>query len=176
VHPGFSTKNIALSNSKYNQLERKQAKNAEMRVKYADDPQKFMESEVELNTAIQEMHVIAAEPEYYYVMVEQNTVQMLLQLLAHENADIVSAVCNLLQVFLSNKTNLLFNKQELTSVEILHESEEVAKMLVEELLKGQIVETLVQQALNKLNEQEQDEADAVQNALTIIENVNRFNF
>ena len=45
-------------------------------------------------------------------------------------------------------------------------------MLVEELLKGQIVETLVQQALNKLNEQEQDEADAVQNALTIIENVN----
>ena len=56
-------------------------------------------------------------------------------------------------------------------MEILHESEEDTMMLVEELLKGQIVETLVQQAFNKLNEQDQDEADAIHNALSIIENV-----
>jgi hypothetical protein len=60
-------------------------------------------------------------------------------------------------------------------VEILHEGEEGAKMLIDELLKGQIVETLVQQALNKLNEKEADEADAVQNILSILENVPKMN-
>ena len=35
------------------QLEKKLAKNREMRIKHADEPQKFMESEFELNTAIQ---------------------------------------------------------------------------------------------------------------------------
>ena len=59
----------------------------------------------------------------------------------------------------------------MTDVEILHESEDCAKLLIEELLKGQIVETLVQQVLSRLNEGEQDEADAIHNALSIIENV-----
>jgi hypothetical protein len=59
----------------------------------------------------------------------------------------------------------------LTDIEILNESEEGAKLLIDELLNGQIVETLVQQALVKLNEKEQDESDAVQNILSIIENV-----
>jgi len=61
----------------------------------------------------------------------------------------------------------------LTDVEILVESEDCANLLIEELLKGQIVETLVQQVLGRLNEGEQDEADAIHNALTIIENVGR---
>lgn len=45
------------------------------------------------------MHVIAAQSNLYEVFVEQGSVQLLLQLLAHENTDIVSAVCHLLQVF-----------------------------------------------------------------------------
>ncbi|KAL3084364.1 hypothetical protein niasHT_035190 [Heterodera trifolii] len=139
------------------QLERKQAKNAELRIKYAEEPPKFMESEIELNNAIQEMHVIAAEPQFYDVLVEQGSVQLLLQLLSHENTDIIAAVCNLLQ--------------ELTDVEILHESEEGAKVLVDELIKGHVVETLVQQPLVKLNEQIQDEADAVYNAMNVVENL-----
>jgi beta-catenin-like protein 1 len=36
-----------------NQLEKKFAKNREMRIKYADEPQKFLDSEMELNNAIQ---------------------------------------------------------------------------------------------------------------------------
>lgn len=59
-------------------------------------------------------------------------------------------------------------------MEILHESEEGANLLIDELLKGQIVETLVQQALMKLSEQVQDESDGIQNALTVIENVKYF--
>ena len=35
------------------QLEKRSLKNHELRIKYSDEPQKFMESEVELNQAIQ---------------------------------------------------------------------------------------------------------------------------
>lgn len=37
----------------YFQLEKKMLKNREMRIKNADDPKKFMDSEIELDTAIQ---------------------------------------------------------------------------------------------------------------------------
>ena len=46
---------------------------------------RFMESEVELNEVIQEMHVIATVPDLYHILVELNAVQSLLQLLSHEN-------------------------------------------------------------------------------------------
>lgn len=44
-----------------------------------------MESEVELNDAIMELHVVATAPELYHVLIELNSVQTLLQLLNHEN-------------------------------------------------------------------------------------------
>ena len=46
---------------------------------------RFMESEVELNAMINEMHVIATVPELYNIVVDLNAVQSLLQLLGHEN-------------------------------------------------------------------------------------------
>ena len=44
-----------------------------------------MESELELNDIVQEMHVIATVPDLYYVLVDLNAVQSILQLLNHEN-------------------------------------------------------------------------------------------
>lgn len=44
-----------------------------------------MESELELNDVIQEMHVIATVPELYHILVDLNTVTSLMQLVAHEN-------------------------------------------------------------------------------------------
>lgn len=44
-----------------------------------------MESEVELNDAIMELHVVATAPELYHVLIDLNSVQTLLQLLNHEN-------------------------------------------------------------------------------------------
>lgn len=48
-----------------------------------------MDSELELNGVIQEMHVIATAPDLYHILVDLNTVQSLLQLLSHENTDIL---------------------------------------------------------------------------------------
>ena len=56
---------------------------------------RFLESEVELNDTIQEMHIIATTPELYHIVVELNTVQSLLQLLSHDNTGrrVCSAKC-----------------------------------------------------------------------------------
>ncbi|KAH7675885.1 DUF1716 domain-containing protein, partial [Aphelenchoides avenae] len=136
------------------QLDKKCSKNREMRIKYADEPQKFMDSEIELNNGIQEMHVVATVPDLYEVIIDMGMVQTLMQLLAHENTDIVSA--------------------ELTDVEIVQESGEGAEKLIDELLKSQVVETLVQQSITRLNEEVKDEADAVHNALSVVENILEF--
>jgi len=50
---------------------------------------RFVESEVELNEVIQEMHVLATVPDYYSIMIDLNTIQTLLHLLNHDNTDIV---------------------------------------------------------------------------------------
>ncbi|XP_064611827.1 beta-catenin-like protein 1 [Liolophura sinensis] len=141
------------------QFEKRVYKNQEMRVKFPDLPEKFMESEVELHDMIQELHVIATAPELYHVLVELNTVQSLLQLLTHDNTDIALAVVDLLQ--------------ELTDVDTLNESEEGAESLIDTLLEGQIVAVLVQN-LERLDETVKEEADGVHSSLGIIENITEF--
>lgn len=50
---------------------------------------RFLDSEVELNDTVQEMHIIATTPELYNIVVELNTVQSLLQLLSHDNTGLL---------------------------------------------------------------------------------------
>lgn len=79
-------------------FEKRTLKNQEMRIKFPDNPEKFMESEVELHEAIQELHVVATVPDLYPVLVQVNAINSLLELLSHENTDIAVAVVDLLQV------------------------------------------------------------------------------
>ncbi|VDL79022.1 unnamed protein product [Nippostrongylus brasiliensis] len=127
-----------------------------MRTKHAEDPKKFMESEVELDTAIQEMHVLATQPDLYDCFVEAGGPSLMLTLLSHENSDILGATVNLLQ--------------ELTDVDILNEGEEGAARLIESLATGRIVESFLT-AFEKLDEKVKDDADAVHNALSVVENM-----
>ncbi|RVE70156.1 hypothetical protein OJAV_G00061660, partial [Oryzias javanicus] len=66
-------------------FEKRSYKNQELRIKFPDNPEKFMESELDLNDIIQEMHVIATMPDLYHLLVELNAVHSLLGLLSHEN-------------------------------------------------------------------------------------------
>uniref|UniRef100_A0A663N937 Beta-catenin-like protein 1 n=1 Tax=Athene cunicularia TaxID=194338 RepID=A0A663N937_ATHCN len=70
-------------------FEKRSYKNQELRIKFPDNPEKFMESELDLNDIIQEMHVIATMPDLYHLLVELNAVQSLLGLLGHDNTDIL---------------------------------------------------------------------------------------
>lgn len=59
-------------------------------IKHSCSFNRFMESELDLNDIIQEMHVIATIPDLYHLLVELHAVQSLLGLLSHENTDILS--------------------------------------------------------------------------------------
>lgn len=59
---------------------------------------RFMESEIELHEAIQELHALATVPDLYPLLVQLQAIPSLLDLLSHENTDISVAVVDLLQV------------------------------------------------------------------------------
>ena len=44
-----------------------------------------MDSEIELNDTIQDMHVTATRPDLYHLFLQTNCIQTLLGLLSHEN-------------------------------------------------------------------------------------------
>ena len=78
-------------------FEKQVLKNQEMRVKFPDQPERFMESEIELNEEIQKLHIISTVPTMYDILIEVNVVQTLVGLLSHDNSDIAIAVVDLLQ-------------------------------------------------------------------------------
>lgn len=78
-------------------FEKRNLKNQEMRIKYPDNPEKFMESEVDLHSVIQELKGVATVPDLYSVLVELHGIPSILELLAHPNTDIAVAIVDLLQ-------------------------------------------------------------------------------
>ncbi|CAL1298820.1 unnamed protein product [Larinioides sclopetarius] len=140
-------------------FEKKVLKNQELRIKFPDQPEKFMDSEIELNDIIIEMHIIATQPDLYHILVELNSVSSILGLLTHDNTDISIAVVDLLQ--------------EMTDIDTLNESEEGAASLIDAMLEAQVVALLVQN-LERLDESVKEEAEGVHNTLAIIENLAEF--
>ncbi|CDQ74613.1 unnamed protein product [Oncorhynchus mykiss] len=163
-------------------FEKRSYKNQELRIKFPDTPGRFMETELDLNDIIQEMHVIATMPDLYHLLVELNAVHSLLGLLSHENTDILSFKDGLMGIIHFNLPALPLLHiaiavvdllQELTDIDTLQESEEGAEVLIDSLLEGQVVALLVQN-MERLDEQVKEEADGVYNTLAIIENMAEF--
>ncbi|XP_072935897.1 beta-catenin-like protein 1 [Epargyreus clarus] len=140
-------------------FEKKALKNREMRIKFPDQPEKFMESEIDLHEALQELSAVATVPDQYPLLVELKCINSLLELLSHDNTDISTKVVHLLQEF--------------TDVDILHESEEGAEELINALAEAEAPALLLHN-LARLDEQVADERDAVHNTLGIIENITEF--
>ena len=69
-------------------FEKRISKNAELRAKYEDDPQKFMGSEADLDADIKALSILSEHPELYEEFVRLGCVNSLVSLLAHENTDI----------------------------------------------------------------------------------------
>jgi beta-catenin-like protein 1 len=63
-------------------------KNQELRMRYSDDPTKFMESEADLDEEIKHLLVLTQAPHLYSELVQLNSVPSLMSLLSHENTDI----------------------------------------------------------------------------------------
>ncbi|KAF8944692.1 hypothetical protein BGZ47_003917 [Haplosporangium gracile] len=143
-------------------------KNQEMRVKYPDDPTKFMESEADLDEEIKRMMAMTQAPQHYPVLVELNTISSILSLLTHENPDIAIDAIELLK--------------ELTDEEVLsvglEEDQEVAgsegeagmKVFVHGLIDQGLMDLLVQN-LGRLDEEETNDRQGVFNTLAVFENL-----
>lgn len=78
-------------------FEKRNLRNQEMRIKFPENPEKFMESEIELHSVINELKVVATVPDLYPLLVELNAIPSLIELLAHQNTDIGVVVIDLLQ-------------------------------------------------------------------------------
>jgi len=141
------------------QFEKKALKNQETRIKFPDQPEKFMESEMELHTALQNLHTLAIVPDFYPIIVDLNCVPSMLGLLSHDNSDIAVACLDLIQ--------------ELTDVDTMTGSEEGAESLIQALIDNQIFSLMIA-CIERLDESVKEEAEGVHNGLAIIENIIEF--
>ncbi|XP_071625470.1 beta-catenin-like protein 1 [Temnothorax longispinosus] len=84
-------------------FEKRALRNQKMRVKFPDQPEKFMESEVELHETMQKLQIAVTNPTNLYLycilMVKLGAVPSLLELLSHKNTDIAVGVVELLFEF-----------------------------------------------------------------------------
>ncbi|KAK9718191.1 hypothetical protein K7432_005655 [Basidiobolus ranarum] len=140
-------------------LEKAINKNQEMRMKFPDDPQKFLESEAELDEEIKHFAVISEAPEMYSNLVELNAIASILSLLSHENTDIAISAIELLNA-------LTEDDDDGTS----EEAEESMKVLIASLLDNQGLEVLVQN-LNRLDETLNEDRNGVFQTLAVVENL-----
>lgn len=137
-------------------FERRLKENLEARMKYAENPEKFAESEVELHDEITKLKTLAGAPELYPELVQLNTIPSILGLLTHDNTDIASDVVALIQ--------------DLTDEDVFDDAQDPATVLVHALLENNALELLVQN-LARLDETDPDESTAVYNTLATIENM-----
>lgn len=137
-------------------FEKRVLRNQEMRIKFPDNPEKFMESELDLNDAIAEIKVLATMPEHLHYLVELRAANSFLALLNHSNADIATVVVDLLQ--------------ELTDVDTLTENEDGAENLIDALMEGHCTSLFVQN-MERLDELVKEEAEGIHNTLGVIENM-----
>ena len=140
-------------------FERRVLKNQVTRLKFQDQPEKFLESELDLYEVIQELQPIATCPDLYSLMVSLNMLSSMLELLAHPNTDIAAIMISILD--------------ELTDVDVLNESIEGAEKLINCLQEQKITKLLVN-CLDRFDETIKEESDAVHNILSIFENLTEY--
>ncbi|CAH9089787.1 unnamed protein product [Cuscuta europaea] len=136
-------------------FERRLKENIAARLKYPDQPDKFVDSEMELHDEIQKLKVLASGPEFYPDLVNLGTIASISSLLNHENTDIAIDVVGLLQ--------------DLTDEDVLEDNDEPAQILVDALIENNVLELLVQN-LSRLTDTDPDESAAIYNTLATIEN------
>ncbi|CAK9077284.1 Beta-catenin-like protein 1 (Nuclear-associated protein) (NAP) [Durusdinium trenchii] len=138
------------------QFERKVKVNRELRIKHADDPDKFLKSEVDLDEEIKKFTLVATHPELYGSLLKLETLPLLVGMLNHVNTDIAVDIFEVLS--------------ELTDPEVLSEVDE-PEVFVKAVFDAQLCQMTVD-VLMRIDETVSDEDfKAVTNGLSMIENL-----
>lgn len=88
-------------------------KNQEMRVRYADQPEKFMESEADLDEEIKSLLTLTEAPHMYHEFVNLGSVASLMSLLSHENTDIAIDTIDLINELTDEDVGVGSSEEEL---------------------------------------------------------------
>ncbi|KAJ5096335.1 hypothetical protein NUU61_005691 [Penicillium alfredii] len=136
-------------------FEKKISKNAELRGKFENDPQKFMASEADLDTEIKGLSILSEHPELYPEFAKMGCVGSLASLLSHENADIAIDVIQIVS--------------ELTDEDVEAEQEQWDS-LVNAMMDADLIELLTQN-LTRLDESSETDRAGVYYVLGVLENL-----
>ncbi|KAL5628861.1 hypothetical protein BROUX41_002252 [Berkeleyomyces rouxiae] len=136
-------------------LEKNINKNAELRAKFADEPQKFIASEADLDASIKDLLILSEYPALYKVLEKMGSVASLVGLLAHENTDIAIDVLQLLA--------------ELTDNDVDAEQDQWHS-LVMPAMEADFLD-LLESNLVRFNDDNDDDEMGVSSGLTIVENL-----
>ncbi|KAI8991535.1 DUF1716-domain-containing protein [Mycotypha africana] len=142
-------------------------KNQEMRVRYADQPEKFMESEADLDEEIKNLLALTEAPHLYPEFVKLGSVASLLSLLSHENTDIAIDTIDLINELIDEDVGVGSSDEELERTE---EVQQGIKSFVEAMLENELLPLLVQN-LGRLNEDEEADRQGVFKTMGIFENI-----
>ncbi|GAO46787.1 DUF1716 domain protein [Saitoella complicata NRRL Y-17804] len=136
-------------------FERAISKNHEMRAKFLDHPQKFMESEADLDAEIKGLTILGETPELFSEFVKLGCIRSLVNLLAHENTDIAIDVVEVLRELTDEDTDA---------------ADEDMKALIDALMEAEIMDMLTQN-LSRLDESQDVDRSGVYHTLSIFENL-----
>lgn len=147
-------------------LEKSIAKNELLRADYADQPEKFMESELALYEDIAVLNDLATNVAYYGTFVELGAVDQLLALLGHDNVDVALAVVRL---FLELLDPTLLEDDEQGDLRNGMSALMEAFVGTGDKINGGI--GMVVANLSRLHEQEEEEVKGIEDIFTLIENM-----
>lgn len=136
-------------------FEKRISKNAELRAKFEDDPQKFMASEADLDADIKSLSVLSEHPELYGEFAKLGCAGSLVSLLAHENTDIAIDAIEIIS--------------ELTDEDVEAEQEQW-DALVNAMLDADLL-SLMTSNLERLDEANEADRSGVYHSLSIVENL-----
>lgn len=136
-------------------FEKKITKNAELRAKFENEPQKFMASEADLDADIKALSILAEHPELYGEFARLGCVGSLVGLLAHENVDIAIDAVEIIN--------------ELTDEDVEAKQEQWHE-LVDAMVEADLLDLLVSN-FGRLNEANESDLIGVYHALSVLENL-----
>ncbi|CAE8651676.1 unnamed protein product, partial [Polarella glacialis] len=138
------------------QLERKVKVNQDLRIKHADEPEKYLKSEVDLDEEVKKFVHVATHPHLYAELLKLGTIPVMVGLLNHVNTDIAVGVFEVLS--------------ELTDADVISETEE-PEVFVRALFEAQLCQMTVDVLLRIDESASDDDAKAVSNCMGMIENL-----
>ena len=136
-------------------LTQKYKRNMDLRTKYKSDPEKFVESEADLNTELKNIQMITAYPRLLLNFLSQRGVDLLMDILGHENTDIVIGVVGILK--------------ELTEGDLILPIKDNMEFI--DYLISKDVPLLLIDTLDRLNVKRDEDLEGIYNILCTFENL-----